>query len=303
MTASPNQQGHSPLIQHGAPTVVTEPGASGKIQAEPIYVKSTLKDTEQDIETSIGTGSGISVKLDSTGNIDAPPPDGGWLAWTQALMAHLVMLNAWGTINSFGIFQTFYTEFLPSSAPSDISWIGSMQVFFLFVVGVFTGRLTDAGFFRHVFFIGSALIVFGTLMASFSTSYWQLFLSQGLCIGLGMGGLFTPAMAVVSTYFNRRRNLAIGIVISGSATGGIMFPAMARQLLSHVGFAWTMRAMGLVQLITLSIANIFMKARLRPRRSGPLAEISAFRERPYLLFTFGMFFVSHVRNCAYRFSF
>ncbi|KAF4869481.1 MFS transporter asaE [Colletotrichum siamense] len=220
---------------------------------------------------------------------DEPPPDGGLQAWTQALMAHLVVVNTWGTINSFGIFQTFYRDYLSRPA-SDISWIGSMQVFFLFVVGVFTGRLTDAGYFRTVFGIGSALVVLGSLTASFATEYWQLFLSQGLCIGLGMGGLFCPVMAVLSTYFKRRRNLAIGIAISGSATGGMIYPVMARQLLPKIGFGWTMRVMALVQLVTLLVANIFMRSRLRPRRAGSLVELSAFKEKPYLLFTIGMFF-------------
>lgn len=213
------------------------------------------------------------------------------MAWTQAFMAHLVIINTWGTVNSFGIFQTFYRDLL-SRPPSDISWIGSMQVFFLFVIGVFTGRLTDAGYFHHVFATGSALVVVGSLSASFATEYWQLFLSQGVCIGLGMGGLFCPVMAVLSTYFRNKRNLAIGVAISGSATGGVIYPIMVRQLLPVLGFGWTMRAMALVQLVTLIIANVFMRPRLGPRTSGPRVEVSALKELPYLLFTLGMFFVS-----------
>ena len=232
----------------------------------------------------------IIPRQGTTIDIDSPPPDGGWNAWTQAFMAHFVIINTWGTINSFGIFQSYYQEHL-SNAASDISWIGSMQVFILFVVGTFTGRLTDAGYFRIVLGIGSTLVVFGSLMASFSTTYWQLFLSQGLCIGLGMGGLFCPVMAVLSTYFKRKRNLAIGIAISGSATGGMIYPVMARQLLPRIGFPWAMRAMALVQLATLLLANVFLRARTRPRRSGPLLELSAFKEAPYALFTIGMFFV------------
>lgn len=249
---------------------------------------SVIFDTsDEDIEQNAPTKE---TSKTSPADADEPPPDGGLQAWTQALMAHLVVVNTWGTINSFGIFQTFYRDYLSRPA-SDISWIGSMQVFFLFVVGVFTGRLTDAGYFRTVFGIGSALVVLGSLTASFATEYWQLFLSQGLCIGLGMGGLFCPVMAVLSTYFKRRRNLAIGIAISGSATGGMIYPIMARQLLPKIGFGWTMRVMALVQLVTLLVANIFMRSRLRPRRAGSLVELSAFKEKPYLLFTIGMFFV------------
>lgn len=53
-------------------------------------------------------------------------------------------------MNSFGVFQTYYVDFLGRST-SDISWIGSIQVFLTFFIGTFTGRLTDAGYFRPVF--------------------------------------------------------------------------------------------------------------------------------------------------------
>lgn len=43
-----------------------------------------------------------------------------------------------------GTFQTYYTQPL-HRAPSDVSWIGSINVFLLFCVGTLTGRLVDAG--------------------------------------------------------------------------------------------------------------------------------------------------------------
>ncbi|RDW57781.1 MFS monocarboxylate transporter-2 [Coleophoma crateriformis] len=218
-----------------------------------------------------------------------PPPDGGLLAWIQVAMAHLVVLNTWGTINSFGIFQTYYTSAL-SRPPSDISWIGSIQVFLLFFIGTLTGRLTDAGYFRHVFMSGSFLVVFGSLMASLSTTYEQLFMSQGVCIGLGMGCLFCPIVAVLCTFFVKKRNLAIGLSISGSATGGVIFPLMVRQLLPQIGFSWTMRCIALVQFVSILVANIFVRTRIQPRKTGPLVEWSAFKEGPYSFFVLGSFF-------------
>lgn len=228
-----------------------------------------------------------------------PPPDGGLLAWTQVAVAHLVVINTWGTINSFGIFQTFYVSSL-SRPPSDISWIGSIQVFLLFFLGTFTGRLTDAGYFKQVFATGSFLVVFGSFMTSLSTSYWQIFLAQGICIGLGMGCLFCPIVAVLSTYFVKRRNVAIGLAISGSATGGVVFPAMVRQLLPQIGFGWTMRSIGFLQLAILVVANVLCKTRVPPRRTGPIVEWRAFKEVPYTLFAIASFFVSSVYHGELR---
>lgn len=195
-----------------------------------------------------------------------------------------------GFINSFGVFQTYYVEAL-SRPPSDISWVGSIQVFLLFFIGTWTGRLTDAGYFKEVIILGTFLQVFGIMMASLSTQYWQLFLAQAICVGLGNGCLFTPMVSLVSTYFSKKRSLAIGVVACGSATGGLIFPAMVQQLLPKVGFGWTIRALGFVQLACLLTCILFAKQRLPPRRSGPILEWAAFKEMPYVLFAAGMFFV------------
>ncbi|TVY33068.1 Aspyridones efflux protein [Lachnellula subtilissima] len=218
-----------------------------------------------------------------------PPPDGGMSAWAQAIFGHLVVMNTWGFINSFGVFQTYYVEAL-GRPPSDISWIGSFQVFLLFFIGTFTGRLTDAGYFRPVFLFGSFAGVFGVFMASLSTKYWQLFLAQGVCCGLGNGSLFCPSLTILSTYFSKKRSLAIGIAAAGSATGGMIFPAMVQQLLPRVGFAWTMRALGFVQLGCLIVCNIGIRPRVPPRRTGELVDWVSFKEVPYVLFAIGMFF-------------
>ncbi|CAG7556294.1 unnamed protein product [Fusarium equiseti] len=218
-----------------------------------------------------------------------PPPDGGFWAWASAIAGHIMMLNSWGYNSSFGVFQTYYTTHLPNPA-SQISWIGSVQISALFFIGTFAGRLTDAGYFRATFAAGTFLTLLGVFMTSLSTTFWQLLLAQGLCTGLGNGLMFTPSLAVVSTYFKRRRALAFGITATGSATGGLIFPSMARQLLGKIGIAWTVRAMGLVQLVTLIMANLLLRPRIPPRKSGPWVDFASFKEKGYLFFAIGIFF-------------
>ncbi|KAI4603065.1 hypothetical protein KJ359_005855 [Pestalotiopsis sp. 9143b] len=90
------------------------------------------------------------TKSAATWKDPGPPPDGGLRAWTQVLMGHLVIMNTWGNINSFGVYETYYVELLNRSH-ADVAWIGSVQVFLVFFIGTFSGRLTDAGYFRPVF--------------------------------------------------------------------------------------------------------------------------------------------------------
>ncbi|KAI2602928.1 MFS general substrate transporter [Hypoxylon fragiforme] len=218
-----------------------------------------------------------------------PPPDGGRVAWLACICGHFAIMNTWGFINSFGVFQTYYVSQL-SRTPSEISWIGSLQVFLTFFIGTFTGRMTDAGFFRPVLICGTIFMTLGIFTTSVATQYWQLLLSQGLCMGIGSGFIFCPAISTVSTYFNKKRSLAIGITACGSVTGGLIFPAMARQLLPTVGFGWAVRAIGFVQLGSLIFTVAFMKSRLPPRRTGSLVEWAAFKELEYTFYAAGMFF-------------
>jgi MFS family permease len=203
-------------------------------------------------------------------------------------------MNTWGIINSFGLFQTHYTATLGRS-PSDISWIGSIQIFLLFFIGALTGRLTDAGYFRHVFALGIALQLLGIFATSAATTYWQVLLAQGICMGLGNGCLFCPCVSTLSTYFSTKRSLAIGIGACGTATGGLVFPSMVRQLLPAQGFAPTMRAIGYVQVATLAVAFVGLKQRIPPRRSGAWVDWGAFREAEYSLYAMGGFSVSLLR--------
>jgi MFS family permease len=128
-------------------------------------------------------------------------------------------------------------------------------------------------------------------MASLSMQYWHLFLAQGICVGLGNGCLFCPALSVVSTYFSKRKMFAIGICACGSATGGLIFPAIFQQLIPRIGFAWTMRVLGFVVMACLTICNLLARTRVPPRRTGPILELAAFTEMPYTLFVSGMFLV------------
>lgn len=204
----------------------------------------------------------------------------------------MIIFNTWGYINSFGMLQTYYVSMLGRS-PSEISWIGSFQIFLVFFIGVLAGRVSDAGYFRQIVALGVVLQLVGIFTSSVATQYWQIFIAQGLCMGLGNGCLFCPTLAVVSTYFTSRRALAIGIMSSGTGTGGLVFPTIARQLLPAIGFGWTMRTMAFIQLVTLGMSLVVLKPRVQPRVSGSFFEFSAFKELEYSLYVCGSFCVRH----------
>ncbi|RDK42424.1 MFS general substrate transporter [Aspergillus phoenicis ATCC 13157] len=220
-----------------------------------------------------------------------PPPDGGVQAWTQVVCMHFVFFNTWGITTSFSVFEQLYTKILPQSA-SSISWIGSVQVSLLFFLSALAGRATDAGFFRVMYPLGVLLQLVGIFMLSLCKTYWQIFLAQAVCMGLGNGLTFSPGLSVMSAYFMKNRAFAVGLAASGAATGGLIYPVLINQLLYNhqIGFAWTIRAAGLLMLITHIFGLVFFRPRLPPRTTGPLIELGAFTEPPFVFFTLCYFF-------------
>ncbi len=52
-----------------------------------------------------------------------------------------------------------------------------------------------------------------------------------------------------------------------------------------------MRSMAFVTLFVCVLINLLLRVRVPARRSGPLADLDAFKELPYLFFIIGFFLV------------
>jgi MFS family permease len=212
-----------------------------------------------------------------------------------------------GVYNSYGAFQTFYEqELLNSNSASSIAWIGSIQGFLLMFLGALIGPFFDKGYFRSLLLAGTLAVVFGLMMTSISTKYYQVFLSQGVVVGLGSSFLFVPSVAILATYFNRKRSLAVGVALTGSSLGtlhytaditfiltswhlgGVIYPAVFRELQSKIGFGWTTRVMAFIALGTLSISLVVMRHRGVSHERRRFLDLDAWKEAPYTLFVSGL---------------
>lgn len=157
------------------------------------------------------------------------------------------------------------------------------------LVSVITGPLFDAGYFSMMVPLGTFLLVFGLMMSSISTKYYQIMLAQGICVGLGTGFLFMPAVALLPQYFKKKRSLANGIAASGSSIGGVLYPIMFHKLHQDIGFPWATRVMAFLALATCCISISVMHLRFRPQQKRALLQLSAFMEPQYTLFCLACF--------------
>ncbi|KAF7298315.1 MFS general substrate transporter [Mycena kentingensis (nom. inval.)] len=178
-----------------------------------------------------------------------------------------ILFGTFGYLYAFGVYENFYAlEYLPNHTPSSIAWIGSLQMMMPFLLGVVSGKLFDSGYFHHLEIFGSILFVFSLFMLSLAKplQYYQIFLTQGLGMGIGTGFVFVPTTSVIAHHFVRRRALATGVLLTGISVGSTVLPIILNRLIPRVGFGPAVRASGYLVLATLVIGNLLV-------RTGPLA--------------------------------
>ncbi|KAL4895522.1 MFS general substrate transporter [Aspergillus ambiguus] len=216
-------------------------------------------------------------------------------SWLPVVAGFLSFVIAWGPATAFGTFQDYYERGpLKNMSSSRISWIGTVNAFLLVATGVCAGPLFDRGYIKSLIIIGCVTVVFGMMMLSLCDTYYQIILSQGVCVGFGAGLIYVPTLALVNTSFTgARRSIANGIVALGASIGGIIFPIIFLKLEPSIGFAWTVRTLAFIQL-GCSVVIIFcvMTAQSpEPRPPRGLIQCSAFREPAFTLYaTFAFLF-------------
>jgi MFS family permease len=74
-----------------------------------------------------------------------------------------------------------------------------------------SGTLFDQYGPRLPIAIGTFMHVFGLMMTSLSTKYYQFVLSQSVCSGIGASMIFGPAMTAVRSFPERLQPLTIAL--------------------------------------------------------------------------------------------
>lgn len=257
-----------------------------------------LLQSSQNVDVDSESGDAFASKEAQSQNNPATAfdprqnPDGGLHAWLTVLGGFCILFCSFGWINTIGVFQAYYeTHQLKGYSSSTVSWIPSLEVFVMFLLGPWVGQLLDRYGHREVLAIGTFLHIFGIMMTSLSTKYYQFILAQGICSPIGMCMIFNPVMTTTVTWFAKKRSLAFGIVAAGSSLGGVLLPIITQRLIEQVGFGWSMRITAFIMLSLLVIANLTLKARVRMPRGpyDPFGFLRPFKELTFNLTVAGAF--------------
>jgi MFS family permease len=130
-------------------------------------------------------------------------------------------------------------------------------------------------------------------LTSICKKYYEFLLCQGVLGGLSCGLVYNPAATVIGHYFQKKRPMIMGVVVSGSALAGILFPIILDQLLNKttLGFGWTQRIVAFIVLPLALIAALTIRPGVPPR-VGTYLLPEAFQKGAYSFQVAGLFFVA-----------
>ncbi|KAL5373334.1 hypothetical protein DPSP01_012776 [Paraphaeosphaeria sporulosa] len=218
--------------------------------------------------------------------------DGGRQAWLTVVGSFLVYYSSFGLVNSFGFFQDYYqNEHLRTISPSTVAFIGTLQLALMNVLSTMAGGICDAHGSKGLYLFAGLGISIALLALSFCPQggLWQVFVTEGLLLGVTAGFSIQPACTVVVQHFEKRRARAMSLVSTGGAMGGVCYQLLFTQLQPLVGFPWTMRIAAIKVLACYSAALLISRdrpsgAKIRP---GSLVDFDGFGDAKYAVLALG----------------
>jgi MFS family permease len=202
-----------------------------------------------------------------------------YYGWILIGTIMLLSFSSAGSRFSFGVFVKPMTETLGWERAA-ISLVQS--------TGLLLGGLMRpaAGFFsdrfgpKPVYCVGLALAGLALLASSFTTEYWQFFLSYGVLLAIGYGAASpVTTTSMVSAWFYRKRAFALSLGSTGTSMGELVIVPLAMFIVLSFGWQTGFRTISLWMLLLVLPLAIFLLAS-RPS-DNPTRDWSRMaRERP-----------------------
>jgi len=128
--------------------------------------------------------------------------------------------------------------------------------------GILLGWVSDRIGTRKVLVFGALVFGLGISLSSRIENLWQFYLYFGILAGIGRAADRAPLLSAVFQFFRRRKGLAAGITLSGTGIGTLLFPYLARYVMSVVDWRAAFAVMGFVSWLILLPAAFIIR---RPR--------------------------------------
>ncbi|PYN40241.1 MAG: MFS transporter [Candidatus Rokuibacteriota bacterium] len=181
-------------------------------------------------------------------------------AWVVLGAVTLCMMAGSGIRSTFGVYiKPMEAEF--GWGRGALSGAAAISLLLLGAAGPLVGRLADRYGPRRIVTASLLLLGAGSVGAAFVQSLWHVYVTIGLFLALGAGGLSTPTAATVAArWFEARRGVAIGIAAGGMSAGQLVVIPLAMGLTLWLGWRMSYLWLGVTLLaLAVPVALFFVR--------------------------------------------
>lgn len=197
--------------------------------------------------------------------------------WPIVLVAYLMMLFAFG-------FPTFALPFVYAGAIDEFGWarqtavaLASYKFYTSAVASLVVGRLLDT--IDPKFLVAACATLGGLGMIGFmAADTLPAYYLVGVVLGLNAAGMAVSMNFVVCRSFERATGMALGIVLAGTSTAGVLVPLIVAPLMQSVGWRSAMMIMSLgIWLVSIPAWLLLLR---KGQRLGDALRAPENRPRP-----------------------
>jgi MFS family permease len=170
--------------------------------------------------------------------------------WWVVAAAALGMGLGFGVVSSLSVFMVPLGQELGWPRAS-IAFAYTLMTIAIAAAGLLWGRLADRINTRATSVFGAAILGLGLLALSRQESLYAFYAIHFVLGAAGFACLYTPLIATVGLWFDKRRGLAIGLVTAGGALGQGVVPLAASELIGILGWRGAYEVLGLAYLALL----------------------------------------------------
>jgi OFA family oxalate/formate antiporter-like MFS transporter len=176
--------------------------------------------------------------------------------------AGVVMQVALGAVYAWSVFRVPLSDAYGTGV-SAVNTTFSIAILALGFAAFFGGLWMNSSGPRVVALTSGVLYGVGIFLASFASpdagGLWTLYGTYGLMAGIGIGLGYIVPVATLIKWFPDKRGFITGIAVAGFGAGALVTAPIAKQLVSGVGLFPTFAILGILYLVMVVGAALFMK--------------------------------------------
>jgi MFS family permease len=181
------------------------------------------------------------------------------------IASFIIVFTCCGINFSFGIYQALYETLshepnnpFTGASPALIDLIGTTAVGIMTIGGPLAVGWAKTFSPRKVCLMGATIFTLAHILASFGTQLWHFALTQGVLLGMGTCLAYMTSVTIAPTWFTTRRGLAMGIILSGTGIGGLVWAPALKACIDAMGYRNTLRLTGAVSFVLNTSAGAAM---------------------------------------------